>query len=134
MCKIPSKNKERENAFHNFTNNLNKNLIKHIYDKICPFGFGLMQSRDINIDNKLIDLFKTFTLTNDDYKDCINKYRNYERCLFVFDPPYFCSDKTYKENYINVNEYINLIKIIVEQCEHFVFVTYSSDFVNYIVK
>lgn len=110
------------------------NLKHFINGWMCPFGIGLTRVNYLNISEKLIDIFSTFELTNEDYKDCINKHKDKSRCLFVFDPPYFCTEKTYKENYINVNEYINLIKTIVKECNNFVFVTYSSEFVNYIIS
>lgn len=108
--------------------------MKFICGKTCPFGVNLFRSALLTISKDLIDIFSTFELTNEDYKDCINKHKDKTRCLFVFDPPYFCADKTYKENYINVNEYIKLIKMIKNECKNFVFVTYSSDFVKYIIE
>ena len=63
----------------------------------------------ITLDQDIENIFNTFELTNDDYKVCIDKHKDTPNVLFLADPPYFCTDKTYKENYFNVDEYITMI-------------------------
>lgn len=107
--------------------------IKFITDKMFYNG-GMVHKTKKIFSDELVEIFKTFEIENLDYKDLIDKYKDYKKCLFLFDPPYFCTSKTYKENYINVDEYINMIKIIIEKCKNFVFVSYDSQFLNYIVN
>ena len=55
------------------------------------------------------------------------------RTLYLFDPPYICQDWTYKEHFFNIDKYLELIQII-KQIEKFIFVSYESEFLKYIIN
>ena len=55
------------------------------------------------------------------------------KTLYLFDPPYICKTKVYQMGYFNVDNYLELINIIKE-LQYFIFVSYESDFLKYIIK
>jgi len=101
------------------------------YNKEKP-SYSMIWSCRLNISETLVETFKTFELSCLDYKTFLSLTFP-PKTLFIFDPPYFCTQKTYKHNYFNVDAYISLLQL-VSTLPAYLFVSYDSEFLRYLIK
>lgn len=84
--------------------------------------------KDYNADGYLHGI----SVTRADYKKLFNKYKNRRNVVFLIDPPYLSTDnKTYlSENYWTLNDYLDILLLLLENTNFFYFTSEKSDIVE----